>query len=204
MIIRHHLLGLVVTAIPFAGCAVVHSSKNAPGNTDIMKPPSILQNRAIERPEDPGENVIIWNAGALGGGGVTLGGDGAGQSAISGETSVHMGSTKYSHPIDSTVLPGLPVSTPDISYGLTLGGTLGTKSRSANRAAYAEFEVSSRLLYSLSGGWAWDPGRQEHGPQFTGGLGPLYLRSTTMLGRSTSLEIGLIFKLPVLTYTWSQ
>jgi hypothetical protein len=197
----------LIMAIPclstLAGCGVLHSSRNAPGNIDVTRPPAVIQARRVEPPEDPGEHVLIWNAGAFGGGGLVTGTDSQASASFGGETSLHLGTPAHTHPNDTSVLPFF-FPGPGKTVGLNLGLSAGNDNRPANRAGYAEFQVSENLLYSIAAGWAWDPGRRVSGPQFTGTVGPFYVRTTTMLDRATSLEIGLVFKVPVLSFAWSQ
>ena len=71
-------------------------------------------------------------------------------------------------------------------------------------AGYAELQVANSLLYSLAGGWAYDVDRKESGPQATLTVGPFYARSTTILSAGTAVEVGIVFKLPVVVYQRSR
>jgi hypothetical protein len=89
----------------------------------------------------------------------------------------------------------------DSNLGLNLGWTFGNAARPASNMGYAELQFSRYLAYALAAGWAWDPLRGRHGPQVTGSVGFLFLRTTTMLNEGTSVEAGVVFKLPVLSVT---
>jgi hypothetical protein len=193
----------LITGAGLTGCGTLHSSRNAPGNIEVEKPPQVIELRKVEPPEDPGENLLIWNVGPFGGLGLVTGTDSALSTSVGGETSVHLGRRDTTHPHDSYIIP-FEFPLPDFSVGLNLGVGIGNDRRPANRAGYAEIQLSHELLYAIAGGWAWDPERKISGPQITASVGPLYARTTTMLDRATSLEIGLIFKLPVLAFAWSQ
>lgn len=190
----------LVAALTLSGCGVMSvSSRNAPGHTPVETPPPDLRRRAVELPSDPGDSALFWNAGVLGG----L--DTHGRGSVSAETSLHLGRTPTSQGPSRGLLGDLirqPVLTN--SVGLNLGVTLADGDRPASRAGYAELQFSRALLLSLAGGWSWDPARHLGGPQATATIGPLYLRSTTMLTSGTSFEVGLVMKLPVFTHLWSQ
>lgn len=194
---------LLLASLLLSGCQTFHSARNAPGNIQVETPPDDIRRKIVERPSDPGEHVLTWTAGGLAGAGVVTGLGDHGALSASAETSLHLGSSRYTHSDDMGLLG---VSLPDTgnNLGVNLGLTAGNSNRPANRAGYAELQFSRHLFYSLAAGWAWDPGRSSSGPQVTGSVGPLYVRSTTMLDRATSLEIGLLFKLPVLSFAWSQ
>jgi len=46
--------------------------------------------------------------------------------------------------------------------------------------------------------------RKESGPQATLTVGPFYARSTTILSAGTAVEVGIVFKLPVVVYQRSR
>jgi hypothetical protein len=186
-----------------SGCTTLHGSRNAPGNIDVEAPPRNMRARRVERPRDPGEHVLHWNAGGLAGGGVATGAGSRSTASASAETSLHLGWSAHTHAYDEGLLP---FQSPDLGHalGVNLGWSIGNSNRPASSAGYAELQYSWQLLASLAAGWAWDPARKQGGPQVTGTLGPVYLRSTTMLDNATSLEIGLVLKIPVLSYTWSR
>jgi hypothetical protein len=44
-----------------------------PGNIDVHTPPDPIEHRAVERPDDPGERMIVFNGGPFAGYGLALG-----------------------------------------------------------------------------------------------------------------------------------
>lgn len=193
------ILALLTTLL--AGCETIHSTHNAPGIIAVMTPPAAPSARAVERPADPGEHVLVWNAGALGGlGFASSSHDGdTGVRSVSVESSVHLGTSKYSHPIDG----GLSALGDGPRWGLNVGWTSGNAARPAHEAVYGEIQYTNSFIYSFSAGWAVDVDRSRQGPQFTASFLPLYVRTTTMLGGGTSGEVGLVIKIPLVISTWS-
>jgi hypothetical protein len=190
------------------GCGATHLPHNAPGNIDVAKPPLDLAKERVERPADPGEYVLGWTTGALVGGGLSIPGP-RGVFSASAETSLHLGVNPSSHPFDTSQLWPI-VGTRFGEYpfrgwagGLNLGWTLGNTARPANSAGYAEAQLTYGGVLGMAAGWAWDPARIAHGPQITANLGPVYLRSTTMLDLGTSIEVGLVLKVPAV-WVWSR
>lgn len=202
------VLALGVLAAGSLGCGATHLPHNAPGNIDVAKPPRDLSKIAVERPADPGEYVLGWTTGALVGGGLSVPGPHAVFSG-SGETSLHFGVNPHSHQFDTSQL--WPIVSGRFgeypfqgwSGGLNLGWTLGTNTRPANSAGYAEAQLTYAGALGIAAGWALDPARSVNGPQITANLGPLYLRSTTMLDLGTSIEIGVVLKVPAV-WVWSR
>ena len=190
------------------GCGAVHLPHNAPGNIVVTAPPRDLAIVAVERPADPGEYVLAWTTGALVGGGLSTPGP-RGVLSGSAETSLHFGVNPRSHNYDTSQLWPLidhgfgeyPMT--GWAGGLNLGWTLGTTNRPANSAGYAEAQLTYSGALGMAAGWAWDPDRTAHGPQITLNLGPLYFRSTTMLDVGTSIEAGLVLKVPAV-WVWSR
>lgn len=183
----------------------MHSPRNAPGNVDIDKPPAKSTPGEVEIPSDPGEHWLVWNAGVLGGAGpsstdTAAGWKTSGAASVSAETSVHFGASNTTHDNHDFFFP--PGS--GLTGGLNLGWTLATKDRVSTDAGYVELELSKGLIFSLAGGWAFDVGRTLSGPQATASVGPLYVRSTSMLGVGTAVEVGLVLKLPIITAAWSR
>ncbi len=202
---RPLLAGLTAASL---GCGAVHLPHNAPGNIVVEAPPRDLTRVAVERPADPGEYVLAWTTGVLVGGGLSTPGS-SGFFSGSAETSLHLGVNRTSHDYDSSELWPLvngrfgeyPMN--GWAGGLNLGWTLSTTSRPANSAGYAEAQLTFSGALGMAAGWAWDPARSAHGPQLTVNLGPIYLRSTTMLQAGTSIEAGLVLKLPAV-WVWSR
>lgn len=201
-------LGLFGLSAASLGCGAVHLPHNAPGNIVVAEPPKDVTHVGVERPADPGEYVLAWTTGALVGGGLSIPGP-HGVFTGSAETSLHLGVNTRSHDYDTSQLWPL-VSGRFGEYpmqgwagGLNLGWTLATATRPANSAGYAEAQLTYSGVVGLAAGWAWDPGRTAHGPQITLNLGPIYLRSTTMLDVGTSIEAGLVLKLPAV-WVWSR
>jgi hypothetical protein len=204
---RAFLAGVAAASL---GCGAVHLPHNAPGNIDVATPPLDLTRVAVERPADPGEYVLAWTTGALVGGGLSTSSAGtAGVVSGSAETSLHLGVNRTSHRYDVSELWPLvngrfgeyPMT--GWAGGLNLGWTLGTAARPASSAGYAEAQLTYAGTLGMAAGWAWDPARTAHGPQITVNLGPLYLRSTTMLAAGTSIEAGLVLKIPAV-WVWSR
>ena len=203
---RSLLLAFVTAAS--LGCGAAHLPHNAPGNIDVTAPPRDLTRIAVERPADPGEYVLGWTTGALVGGGLSTPGP-RGVFSGSAETSLHLGVNRTSHNHDTSQLwpfvgrgfGEYPMT--GWAGGFNLGWTLGTDNRPANSAGYAEAQLTYSGVLGVAAGWAWDPARAAHGPQITANLGPLYLRSTTMLEVGTSIEAGLVLKLPAV-WVWSR
>lgn len=194
----------VACASPAVGCISFQSTRNAPGVADIKAPPRDPSSHTVEVPRDPGEHVLLWNAGAMGGGGVSIANEASSKAtasvSFSGETSVHFGWSDRTHEGIGPLL----VPDPGISVGANLGWTLAPSGRVSTNAGYAELQVSNSLLYSLAGGWAYDVDRKESGPQATLTVGPFYARSTTILSAGTAVEVGIVFKLPVVVYQRSR
>lgn len=187
------------------GCATFHSSRSAPGIIDVTTPPRAPASRDVELPVDPGEHVLMWNAGVLGGGGVSVAPQATGSNthasaSFSGETSLHLGWSDVSNTRDRS----FGYTDPGTAVGINLGWTGGTSERVSTNAGYIEVEASNRLLYSIAGGWAYDAPRGRSGPQATLSVGPFYARTTTMLGSGTAIELGVVIKVPVIAYTWSR
>lgn len=105
------------------------------------------------------------------------------------------GARDKSHTEDFLVMP-------ETAVGLNLGvvpveeGTFVSKP-----ALYGEAQVRHELT-GLAAGWAVRPGVGA-GPQVTGFVGPIYLRSTTTLNEGTAFTAGLMFKWPM-TFVWSR
>ena len=207
------LLLLAVLGAISLGCGATHLPHNAPGNIVVARPPLDLTKIAVERPDDPGEYVLAWTTGALVGGGVSAAAPStSGSRAVfsgSAETSLHLGVSPRSHPFDTSALwPFVDSRFGEYPMngwagGINLGWTLGTTSRPANSAGYAEAQLTYNGGLGVAAGWAWDPERAAHGPQITANLGPVYLRSTTMLSAGTSIEAGLVLKIPAV-WVWSR
>ena len=70
---RSPLLPAVLATL--IGCAHVHLDRDAPGIVDLSKPPKDLAARHVERPADPGEEMLAFTYGALGGACVRFAGD---------------------------------------------------------------------------------------------------------------------------------
>lgn len=182
-------IGLLVST---NACVRTHLQHDAPGHVDLKRPPENPEAPAAERPRDPGERLLVTSVGPFGGLGVD---QSAFAATFGAEASVHYGVTDRSHAEDDFIVY------PTTAVGLNVGANLLTRGRGPSRG-YAEVQYSD-LPFGIAGGWAWDPGLAKNGPQATAFAGPLYLRSTTLLGLSTDVEIGLVFKLPAV-WVWSR
>jgi hypothetical protein len=176
------------------GCFHVHLERNAPGEVDLSTPPE-----PGERPEDPGERMLVVSAGPFATGGATLGGPSSTRAvaALGVEASVQLGENERSHADDSFFV------WPMRSVGLNLGATfLGTeRSRSAG-TLYAELQASEELA-ALAWGWAVEPGGGTSGPQLSMSIGPLLLRGAYFGSAGGELGVGLVIK-GAGVWVWSQ
>lgn len=189
---------MLLCALP--GCGHTHLAHNAPGHVDVMTPPAALDRRELEQPKDPGERMVVLAAGPFGGGGVAFGGDedeARGGWAVGPELSVGYGSRERSHHEDDFVVM------PDRSLGATLGWTAVTGEGQGVGPIYGELYYHELITW-LGGGWAWDPDDHVHGPQLTLTTMVLYLRATHLFDGSTQIHGGLMMKLPVHGWVWSQ
>jgi hypothetical protein len=180
------------------GCVHSHFQRDAPGHVDLSKPPTNPESRTVESPRDPGERMIVTSVGPFAGLGVDSG-DGSFASTLGAEASVHYGTTDSSHAEDDFLVY------PQRAVGLNVGGNLLTRVNGNGRGpsrGYAELQLFE-IPFGIAGGWAWDPGLSKNGPQATAFMGPWYLRSTTLLGGSTDVELGIVIKLPAV-WVWSR
>ena len=194
-------IGLLVPAVALltlgSGCLHSHSPRNAPGHVDVHERPKELAREAPETPRDPGERMVAVTAGGYLGGGLALASPDVGAYATGVEASVHYGENDRSHANDDFWIY------PKSSVGLNVGMTLLDQRATKPGVGYAELQWAEDGMVGFAGGVAVDTRSGRRGPQFTGFVGPLYLRSTTLLSDGTDLEIGIMVKLPAV-WVWSR
>lgn len=189
---------LVLFAVCATGCVRTHLQHDAPGNIDVRARPVSPESRIPETPRDPGERLLVTSVGPFAGIGLAAGGDrdGMRSNSVGVEGSVIYGTASHSHNEDDFFLY------PETGVGLNLGANLVTREHTGPSTTYAELQYHD-LFTGIAAGWAWDPRLALSGPQVTAFAGPLYLRSTTLLGAGTDVQIGLFFKLPAV-WVWSR
>jgi len=187
-------LAWVLLALGSAGCALTHSTRNAPGNVDLARRTEDPEQPPTSPPEDPGEDALRLAVGPSGAGVIpSQSSDGKTRGAFGAEFSAYLHRRKYSVPWDRR--DGFYGSA-DRYNGINVGVLgLWREDRSGARF-YAEAQHSELAgLVGLAAGWqATTLGH--HGPQLTLSLGPLYVRSATSLEQGTDFELGAIFKYP--------
>jgi hypothetical protein len=181
----------ILWVLSLASCAHFHGDHDAPGVVD-PRAPSPARPNLVEAPRDPGEQMIVLSPGPFLGGGATIGGpDGTrGSGSFGAEASVFLGRSDRSHAEDDYFLY------PQRSFGANLGWTLLSSERAGPTTGYMEFQYADEAV-GAAAGWAWDPHARSTGPQATVFAGPLYGRVTVLLDDRTTVEAGLLFKLPV-------
>jgi hypothetical protein len=188
---------LFVLAVLCSGCVHVHRTRNAPGHVDIREPPAAIESVKVERPRDPGENMLALSPGPfVGGGGWAAGNRTGGSYAVGTELSLLYGRSQRSHADDDFLV--YPVDSVGVNAGATFASTEGV----GLDRLYGELQLAQSLS-GVAAGWAVERRTGASGPQITGFVGPLYVRSTTLLDQGTELTAGLVFKLPVV-WVWSQ
>jgi hypothetical protein len=182
-----------ITAL-LVGCAHTDVVRTRPGEIDPRTPPQAIAQEVHERPNDPGERILVFSPGVFGGVGLSMDDPRSSGSAYSlgAEASIHYGSSDTSHAEDTFFVYPSP------AFGLNAGYTLTSQDRAGPSVGYLEAQYFD-APFGAAAGWAWDPSRALHGPQTTIFAGPLYARATHFLGDRTELTVGLCVKLP---YVW--
>jgi hypothetical protein len=182
--------GLALGLCLVGGCTHWHLERNAPGHVEVSKPPVEISREGVERPEDPGERMLVISPGLNAG----LGSSQGFFAPLGFETTLALGQREVSHSDDTEV-----IAIPEESLGLNLGVQ---RSGGGRMLTYAEAQIFS-LPYGFAAGWAFLPQTKHQGPQGTLFLGPLYLRATHVLGEYTELSVGLFVKVPM-AIIWSR
>jgi hypothetical protein len=179
-------------------CAHSHARHNAPGNIDVHQPPADLASRTPEVPDDPGEQMVVISAGALGGGGLGFGGDrdARGVYGVGLEASIGYGTRPRSHSDDDFFI--LPVE----SVGANIGWTGLSNEGDGVGPVYGELYYGDLPAW-LAAGWAYDIDDNKHGPQITFSMLFLYARMTHLFDLGTQVQAGLMMKLPY-AFVWSR
>ena len=180
------------------GCLTHRYERNAPGDTDVQAPPEKPGDRVPYRPWDPGDHMVRVSAGAVVGGGVSLGGarDTRGGYSTGVEGSLVYGVAKRSFAPAPMTWPW-----PDRSLGLNVGWIPILEDSRPSRM-YVELEGDLRP-WGVALGLTWEPNGSGRGPQATALMGPFFLRSSYLSGRGTSIQVGLELK-PSFTFLWSR
>lgn len=181
----------LIAALCSCACGHTHSARNAPGHIDVRKPPEAIERRGVEEPADPGEQMVVVSAGALGGGGVAFGGDQDARAAygLGPEVSIGYGTRDRSHANDILFIY------PERSAGVNLGWTPLSGEGEGLGPLYGELYYHELITW-LSGGWVWDPNDRAHGPQLTISTLALYVRATHLFDLGTQIQGGIALKLP--------
>jgi hypothetical protein len=187
---------LVMAAVALYGCVPTHLRPNAPGDIDVRSPPRQIHERTVERPRDPGEHRLALTFGGLAGAAFIFRerADDGGGGAVSLELSAHYQRAGHSHGDDSILL--IPEYYPIPAFGLNVGyqakPVSGDFDLDVVRPFYLELQYS--YLLWVAAGWRADFERSRHGPQLTGGLGPLYARFVHQFDAETQFEVGVVLK----------
>ncbi len=191
---------LPVLLLALSACVHAHRPDNAPGNIDVHAPPRDIAAHEVEPPEDPGEQMMVYSLGAVGGGGVFFpqaeNEEVDATWTVGPEVSVGYGTRSRSHNEDDFFV------FPERSYGGSIGWTALTRAGEGVGPIYGEAYFHETLL-TVAGGWAWDPNDQTHGPQITLSTLLLFVRATHLFDLGTQAIIGIQLELPY-QVVWSQ
>jgi hypothetical protein len=180
---------LFVLLLPCA-CSVTHLDTNAPGNVRVHEKPEVMEDRAVEQPLDPGEEMLLMRYGVMAAGGAAIpeeSGDSKGSYGFGLDYTVLFGKRKYSHDDDSFLI------VPDQAFGGGFGWTTILHPGHSVGPVYAELEYASGPAW-LSGGWAVEIDDELHGPQALVGYGPFFVRYTHLLDQGGLLHFWMAFK----------
>jgi hypothetical protein len=193
------LLWLCGVLLCAQGCVKhYHFEHNAPGDTDVKEAPA-RKTKKLEKPRDPGENMLAFQFGGFAGGGAAAFGRPSGLRGAYGvgpEFSFVYGSMKRSHSEDDFVIFPRP------AYGLNLGWTMLTYAGTGLGPLYGELQYSDEV-FAFAAGWAYDKNDNLNGPQVTTSLGPVYMRASYLGTNGVDLQIGLVIKAGLL-WVWSR
>lgn len=189
----------IALSVLATGCAAMrfHRDRNAPGHIDVATPGP---DTGLERPRDPGENMIAVNPGVL----AAAGGRGSDPhfvSELSVEVAVNVGTSERSHFEDDFI----------IHPHQGIGGVIGWSLLRGLGASDADYDLGPvyvevqlfRPLHGAGVGYAVDPARSDHGPQVNAFAGPLFVRGRYLFDGGVELQIGLQLKLPIV-WVWSR
>jgi hypothetical protein len=198
-------LRIVIVAAALASGCTIHLERNAPGHANIAEPPRDLAKRAVETPADPGETVLMLNAGGFIGGGTRFlqahsdGFDGFAELGF--EAGAHWECRDKSHE-KPDLFPFLPHAIPLQTHGVNVGGAFTGDETLRLSELYAEYSRRDEL-WGWAIGWSLDPGELTHGPhgQIFWYYG--YARGSWQIDRGGEVTVGFFFKLPEII-TWSR
>ncbi len=186
------------------GCTI-HLQRNAPGHADLSTPPRDMSRRGVETPADPGETVLMLNAGGFAGGGARFlqahAGGIDGLSEVGFEAGAHWACEKESHD-KPDLFPFLPHPIPLDTHGVNVGGAFTGSEELDLTNLYAEYSRREGI-WGWATGWSVDPTGRTHGPQVQIYLTYLYVRGSWHLDRGGEVMAGMYFKLPQIV-TWSR
>jgi hypothetical protein len=189
--------------VVLGGCAHWHYEKNAPGHIDVTTPPRdpAATETEMERPDDPGERMVLLQPGLFGGAGFGAAGrDGTRALLTAGaEISLQLASADHSHTDDFE--GGL---LPDRALALNLGWSFADSDEGglAVGPLYGELQLSTSGS-GIALGWAVDPDSGQHGPQLTAFLGPFFARADWFTDRGVTFQLGIMIKAQ-LGWVWSR
>lgn len=204
------LMTLVWLGVCIGGChqMVKHRDANAPGHTDIDRPPAYPAAHASsanapsppppERPGDPGERMYIISPGIFG----AMGGrfsrpEGEVFTGMFGvELSLNHGTNPRSHNADAFVVY------PRKGRGVSLGWSLLQVSGSGTTLGPVYAEVHEfRLAGGGALGYAINPSTRDHGPQASAWFTTYFVRMRYLWSEGFSAFIGAQLKLPMI---WTE
>ena len=181
----------VLAILPLVcACSVQHLQHNAPGSIRVHEKPTHMQDREVERQDDPGERMVLVRYGILAAGGAAIpseNGDTKGSYGFGPELSLLYGTSKYSHNDDA-----FPII-PEEAFGGGIGWTTLLHPGESVGPVYGELEYANGPAW-LAAGWAWEVDDALHGPQALVGYGPFFIRYTHLLDQGGILHFGLAFK----------
>ena len=197
--IRIAFLSALLTSLIGCSSLRIHRDRDAPGHVDLAAEPRFPEQREVEDPRDPGERLLILNSGGYIAGWLSSNDDyKKDQSLPTGglEFSVLYAERELSHYADDFVLY------PQEAWGGSIGWTF-FQSGEGLGPLYLEGEYLFYGIFTASGGYAWDPSTNAHGPQVSLSLGPFLFRTLYRAGDRFDFTLGAVFKLPTV-WVWSR
>jgi hypothetical protein len=195
---------VLLLSVAAAGCTI-HLARNAPGGIDLGAPPRDPSKRAVETPADPGENVLMLNAGAFAGAGGRSREDDLGRGEwiadVGFELGAHWAAEKESHQ-EPDMFTFIPHPIPMQTHGVNVGGAWTGTDELRLTDLYAEYSRRERL-WGWGAGYSYDPDGEHHGPHAQLYLTSLYARASWHFDRGAQFTVGVYLKLPVIL-TWSR
>lgn len=177
-------MGGLAAALLLNGCIVIHRNPLPPGHIDVHAPPRDLSQAGVQSPDDAGEDVTWLNFGVLGGLGVNHR-DGHSAQTVGPEVSLHIGESPADHQSDDHGVR------PHRAWGVNLGWALDPKV--GRGPLYLELQRTVSGLWGALG-WAWNPASGTVGPQWSVGLGPLFVRANYLSNHEGTVMMGLAIK----------